>query len=135
MFNKLRLYMIRRKAAKVRKFQPYKKINPPKVIKRTTLKKRIVDSTLICCWTTAIVLAPSSVIVGALSISLVSAGVRRLFKMKPGLTTDLIHPILDIGAFALATSAWLWAREFILFATVIGIPKVTSEIEERYNNY
>lgn len=133
MFN-FKLWLLRRRMRR--------RVPKLKVIKHRTLNKAksswtkwLIDIGLIGAWTTAIIYNPSSIIVSALSVTLLSSAIRRCFHMAPGMASDLMHPVLDIGAFALATSAWLWAREFVILATTLGIPAVTSDIRDRYHSY
>lgn len=140
MFDSVKRYFRMRALRKrMHKIPQLKRIEPRKlnygIEKKWTPKRILINAGLICAWIIAIIKAPESVLVGALSVTLLSSMVRKLFNMQSGLTSDLMHSVLDIGAFAIATGAWMYAREFIILSTAIGIPIVTSDIETRYNSY
>lgn len=140
MFNSIKRYFrIRAIRKRIRRVPPPRKIEHRKLNihqpKKLTLKRVLINAGLVCAWTVAIIKAPESMLVSALSVTLLSSMVRKLFDIQAGIVSDLMHPILDIGAFAIATGAWMYAREFVILATAAGIPAVTSDIERRYHSY
>jgi hypothetical protein len=136
MFQSIRRFFLRRRIQNNR--IKYKRRAPSLRTyhkKKLTPARIIVNTVLAIGWTYSIIKHPGNLLVGAISMSLISNFFRRNLHLRSGLAADIIHPIIDIAGFFIATSSWLFAREFVILATVLAIPGVTRDISNRYDSY